>query len=235
MTTYDLYLESGPRRKKTMVHVPALLGCVANGPTTEEGLELTPGAIRDFEAFLARHDPSIVPSTAVDLRVAEHVTEGIWLGNGDPSIVFATDLEPLSEEELEACIQHLGWMHEELLELVGGLSDAQLDEKPPRGRPIRQILAHTLESEASYMTAFGRIEGLPGAGSILTKQEGDLLSWLGYVRAQEYARLRALTPEERSQPFIHWKHTRTARKVLRRMLEHQWEHLVEIRARLAEA
>lgn len=216
-----------------MVHVPALLGCVTNGPTTEEALERTPGAIRDFEAFLARHDSHFVTATAFDLRVAEHITEGIWLGNGDPSIVFATDLEPLGKEELTSYIQRLSWMHEELLELVNSLSDAQLDEKPPRGRPIRQILEHILESEASYMTAFGRIEGLPGAGSILKKQQGDLLSWLGYVREHEYARLRALTLEERTQPFIHWKHTRTARKVLRRMLEHQWEHLVEIRERLA--
>ena len=52
------------------------------------------------------------------------------------------------------------------------------------------------------------------------------------VQAVEYQRLRSLTWEERSKPFIHWKHTRTARKVMRRMLEHRWEHLVEIQERL---
>jgi hypothetical protein len=32
---YDLYLESGPKRKKTMVHVLDLLGCIVHGPTTD--------------------------------------------------------------------------------------------------------------------------------------------------------------------------------------------------------
>lgn len=35
MTEYLFYLESGPQKRKTMVHVLSLLGCVANGPTTE--------------------------------------------------------------------------------------------------------------------------------------------------------------------------------------------------------
>lgn len=41
MTTYDLYPESAPGRRKTMVHVLALLGCVAVGPTSEEALAAT--------------------------------------------------------------------------------------------------------------------------------------------------------------------------------------------------
>jgi hypothetical protein len=48
------------------------------------------------------------------------------------------------------------------------------------------------------------------------------------------APLRALTWEERSQSSLHWKYTRAARKVVRRMLEHQWEHLVELMERLGE-
>jgi hypothetical protein len=56
--------------------------------------------------------------------------------------------------------------------------------------------------------------------------------WLGVVRAKEIERLRSLNDQERNEPFIHWKYTRTARKVMRHMLEHQWEHLVELRERL---
>jgi hypothetical protein len=54
------------------------------------------------------------------------------------------------------------------------------------------------------------------------------------VQSVEYKRLRSLTWEERSEPFIHWKYTRTARKVMRRMLEHRWEHLMELKDRLGE-
>ena len=47
MITYDIYLESGPRHKTTMVHVLGLLGCIATGRTTGQALTATPDAIRD--------------------------------------------------------------------------------------------------------------------------------------------------------------------------------------------
>jgi uncharacterized damage-inducible protein DinB/predicted RNase H-like HicB family nuclease len=226
-----------------MVHVPELLGCMANGPTTGEALARTPQAIRDYLSFLqrhgARHGPrqraEVDTDAEVRTEIAEHITEGIWLGNGDPSLVFQPDLEPLTEEDAEAYIQRLEWMRSELQDLVGGLSQAQLEEKPlPKGRPIQAILEHILESEVAYMAAFGKLEGLPGPGSIVKKREGDLLDWMGYVRAREIERLGSLSWQERSEPFIFWKYTRTARKVMRRMLEHQWEHLVELKERLGD-
>ena len=38
MTTYALYLESGPQRRKTTAHALDLLGGVAVGPTTDAAL-----------------------------------------------------------------------------------------------------------------------------------------------------------------------------------------------------
>lgn len=231
---YKLYLESGPRRKKTMVHVLEQLGCVSTGPTTDLALEKTPDAIRSFLRFLDRHGESVDLDGEIQTEIAVHVTEGIWLGNGDPSIVFEPDLNPLETEEIESLIDRLEWMRLDMVDLVGKLSDEELEEKPEKGRPIKVILEHILESEYLYMYAFGRPEGLPGSGSIVRKREGTLLEWMAYVRSIEIARLRSLSLEERSEPFIHWKYTRTARKVMRRMLEHQWEHLVEIEERLGD-
>ena len=74
MTTYDLYLESGPRRRKTMVHVLDLLGCVAVGPTTDDAIAATPEAIRAYRRFLCRHGEDIDPDAPFDTRVAEHIT-----------------------------------------------------------------------------------------------------------------------------------------------------------------
>ncbi len=216
-----------------MVHVLDLLGCIATGPTTEEALDRTPEAIHDYLLFLQRHGERVDVEAEIQTEIAEHITEGIWLGNGDPSLVFQPDLEPLTEEEMETYIRWLAGMRSEMIALVGGLSQAQLEEKPqPKGRSVKAILEHILEAEYAYMAAFGKIEGLPGAGSIVKKQQGDLLEWMGYVRTREVERLRSLSQEERSQPFIHWKYTRTARKVMRRMLEHQWEHLVELKERM---
>jgi predicted RNase H-like HicB family nuclease/uncharacterized damage-inducible protein DinB len=216
-----------------MVHVLDLLGCIANGPTTEEALNKTPQAIHDYLRFLHRHGEAVDPEAEVQTEIAEHITEGIWLGNGDPSLVFQPDLEPLTTEDIEVYVNRLEGMRLEMVALVGDLSEAQLEEKPqPKGRPIKAILEHILESEYAYMAAYGRPEDLPGTGSIVKKRQGDLLEWMAYVRGREIERLRSLSWQERSEPFVHWKYTRTARKVMRRMLEHQWEHLVEIKERL---
>jgi len=232
MTVYKLFLESGPRRKKTMVHVLELLGCISNGPTTEIALERTPAAIQRFLRFLDRHGDAVDLDSEIQTVIEVHVTEGVWLGNGDPSIVFELDLNQIDNEGIESLIDRLEWMRQDMFELVGVLSEDELAEKPEKGRSIRTILEHILESEYAYMYAFGRPEGLPGSGSIVTKREGTLLEWMAYVRSVEIERLRSLNREERSKPFVHWKYTRTARKVMRRMLEHQWEHLVEIEDRL---
>ena len=219
-----------------MVHVLDLLGCIANGPTTEQTLARTPAAIDNFRRFLSRHDGTVDVETEIRTEIAIHITEGIWLGNGDPSLLFEPDLLPLTEQDGEEFIQRLEWMWAELVALVGGLNEGQVDEKPlPKGRSIRSILEHILESEYAYMYAFGRPEGLPALGSIVKKKEGTLLAWMAYVQSVEYERLRSLTGEERSEPFIHWKYTRTARKVMRRMLEHRWEHLMELQERLGES
>lgn len=232
---YKLYLESGPRRKKTMVHVLEQLGCVSTGSTTDLALEKTPDAIRHFLQFRDRHGDSVDLEGEIQTEIAVHVTEGIWLGNGDPSIVFGPDLVPLETEEVESLIRRLEWMRLDMVDLVGALNDVELEKKPEKGRPIRVILEHILESEYQYMYAFGRPEGLPGSGSIVRKREGTLLEWMAYVRSIEIEKLRGLTWEQRSEPFIHWKYTRTARKVMRRMLEHQWEHLVEIEERIGQS
>jgi uncharacterized damage-inducible protein DinB len=125
-------------------------------------------------------------------------------------------------------------MRLDMVALIQGLSEDELIRRPAKGRSINAILEHILESEYQYMYAFGRLEGLPGSGSIVKKKEGELIEWMTYVRSREIERLRSLTEQERSEPFVHWKYTRTARKVLRRMLEHQWEHLVEIKERLVK-
>src|SRR3970282_168094 len=59
---FDLYLGSGPRRRRTMVHALALRACIARAPTTEEAIENAPPAIRARLEFLRRHgEPAADP------------------------------------------------------------------------------------------------------------------------------------------------------------------------------
>ena len=147
--------------------------------------------------------------------------------------MFETDLQPVSVQEIEVFIKRLETMAEEVEALILPLPPEDISAEPEKGRSLEAILEHVLESEYSYMYAFGKLEGLPGLGSIISRREGHILDWTSHVREAIFQRLRSLDEKERSEPFVHWKYTRTARKILRRMLEHQWEHLLEIRQRLA--
>jgi predicted RNase H-like HicB family nuclease len=101
VSVYRLYLESGPKHKKTLVYVLDLLGCVVGGPTTEATLEATPDAIRAFLRFLARHGQPVDPAAEFETKVTEHIAEGIFLGNGDPTLVFGPDRLPLTPDDGE--------------------------------------------------------------------------------------------------------------------------------------
>lgn len=235
MKTYALYLESGPKKQRTMVHVLDLLGCVAKGSTTDEAVANTPAAIRAYLKFLKRHSAPVEPGE-FKTKIVEHITAGQWLGNGDPALVFQFDLIALTPIEIETYLQRLTWTRADIVKLVSGLTHLQLEKEPGnKQRPIRIMLEHVLESEYFYLSSFlGKIEGLPATGSIVRKREGDLLNWMSAVRTIEFARLRATTPAERMKSIEHWKQTWTLRKVFRRMLEHEWEHLVELSERLGK-
>lgn len=234
MTLYQLYLESGPQHKKTMVHVLDLLGCIANGPTTEVALENTPQAIQAYLRFLQKHGEAVNPDEEIETHIAEHITEGSWPGNGDPALLFQPDLAPLSPEELETYLRRLEWSRAELRELVGKLSEAEAEARPSTGgRSAKAILEHIFGAEYSYMRPFGKLDGIRGPASNAQRSKDGLLEWMEIVRASEIQKLRSLSSKQLSEPFARGKYTRTTRRILRRMLEHEWEHLVELQKRLS--
>ena len=141
VTTYALYLESGPQKKTTLVHVIDLLGCVANGKTTDEALAATPAAIRAYLAYLKRHDETGVdPKGPFTTQVAKHITTGDFLGQGSPQAVYAPDRRPLTPRDLARFLRWLEWSRADLLALVDGIPDGKLNAKPERGRSLFDIL-----------------------------------------------------------------------------------------------
>jgi predicted RNase H-like HicB family nuclease len=233
MTSYDLYLESGPRRRKTMVHVLDLLGCVAVGPTTDEAVAAAPDAIRAYRRFLRRHGEPVDPDAPIETRVVEHVTEGEWLGNGSPYLVFGPDLDPLTDEEIETYLRRVDWLGDELATWTATRTDAQLDAPPTGGgRPARAVLLHVLGAQGSYLAA--ALGGAPGFGKIhgaAERGEIDLPTALRRAATLAAERVHATTPAERRAVRQLSSRIYTLRKALRRMLEHDWEHLAELSRR----
>jgi uncharacterized damage-inducible protein DinB len=232
-TTYHLYLDHGPKRKTTMVHVIDLMGCVANAGTTEQALEVTPDAIRRFARFLgARGDP-IDPEAPFDTAIVEEVTEGVWLGQG--VAVFGPDRIPLSREDLERLVDRHGWIREATLDLVRDLSSRERAEEPGRGRSIAAILQHVYAADGGYLSsglasnrAYNKLGREAENGEVdvrVALSEGARL-FAGDLLAATPAQLEAVIPRGRSIGSVS--------RTVRRALEHGWEHLREIERRLGE-
>jgi uncharacterized damage-inducible protein DinB len=130
----------------------------------------------------------------------------------------------------------MDWLRQDLLALVQPLSPAQMAAKPEgKGRPLEAILEHIVESQGAYLRAglVGKVVGLSDALRSAGQEPEAYSEMLNQVWRVSIDRLSAMTPEERSQRSQRGKATYTGRRANRRMLEHSWEHLVEIRDRLA--
>ena len=236
MTEYALYLESGPKMKTTMVHVFDLLGCIANGPTTDAALEATPGEIREYLRFLRRHGEKVDPDGKFTTKITTHVTEGSWIGQGDPAPGFAPDFAPLTQEDQNSYRRRLQWLGEEIVALIGRTQGKKLDAKPSKGRVLHDIVTHIASSEPEYFRAsgIGKPEGMNEAlQAIEGAPEGELGPRLADVWQLLDSQLERITTEMRTAQIQRGEKRWTARRGFRRALEHPWEHLREMQRRLA--
>ena len=228
---YEVYLESGPQHKRTWAVVPALPGCTWTGPTSEAAIEAAPAAIGERLEFLRRHGQVVAPGP-IEVLVADHVIERKVLGYGQQS--FPSDAEPLSPADLA---DRLRWAEWSRLEFVAALraQTAPLTEKPDSGRAAATIILHVAEAEWAYVAAM--LPGVPGRGAAMAALEAALdTPWdaLAAERVPIMERIAAMTPDEMSRVIerdgrLRW----TARRMFRRLLEHEWEHTLELRARVA--
>lgn len=201
---------------------------MARGDTTEEAIDAAPDAIRSYLRFLKRHGEAVNTDEDFEVAVVEHITEGSFLGNGTQSI--SADTESVSAEDVERWTRWLEWMGEELRDHLSALKT--LDDTPEEGRAIRHIVQHVIGSERGYLTAiFGSDKEMNKIAEAADRGEGDPVDHLAQIRQLSLARLRAMTPAERAFSRQSGQILLTSRRLFRRVLEHRWEHLMEIMGR----
>jgi len=189
----------------------------------------TPDAIRAYLRYLKRHEEKVDPSEKVETRVAEHNTAGVFPGQA----IFPPDLRPLAPRDLARYLRWLEWSREDLLGLVKGIDDRRLRAKPAKGRSLHEILLHVLGADKGYVYALvGPLKTMGDPTNAADRGELDLRVALAAARPAAITRLAALTPVERTRVRRTGQSTYSAFRVIRRMLEHEWEHRREIAARL---
>ena len=246
MIHYPVYLEIADDGR-CMAHVlspstgsgQALPGCTVRAPSRDEALRRLPEAIRDYHAWLRRHgEPAPLDEEPIKIETVGGSSGFGPFDPGDAAALFPPDREPVTPEEMEHHFRLMAHARADLLTLVQALPDDLLDwQSDPQSFSIRRLLRHIGNAEEWYVSRLVPPDTLPLEWE--QDEELPIFEFLEMERRTAVARLRQLTEEERAGVFYpaHWtQHPEepwTARKALRRFLEHEREHTAQVRKILA--
>jgi predicted RNase H-like HicB family nuclease len=215
MAKYLVYIETvgdhitvpGP-----VAHVPALPGASARGKTIEEARQNIRTAIEEYLALL-RDVGEPVPKSSEDIHLEFEEVD---------STTFLTDYDALHPNEMETLFRWMAVSRQELMDLVKSLPEEAFAWQPDDDtRSIHDILCQMAESDLWYTD---RLKQWPEAP----------LYRLAATRGVALERLRGMGERELDRVTKHEGEEWTPRKVMRRILEHEREHIAQIR-RLLEA
>lgn len=211
---YLVYVETGGdpiTRPGPVAHVPDLPGASARGKTIEEAKENIREAIKEYVRLL-RDVGEQVPRYSDGIELEFQEADGA---------TFLTDYDGLRPNEMETLFRWMAISRQELMDLVKDLPGEAMEWKPTEeASSIRDILCHLAEADLWYTDRLTRWPEAP-------------LFRLAAARGVALERLRDMSEERRASVTSFDGEDWTPRKVMRRMLEHEREHIHEIRELLA--
>jgi uncharacterized damage-inducible protein DinB/predicted RNase H-like HicB family nuclease len=228
MSRLAVYLEIGDDGR-CMAHVPELPGCFVRASSRDQALKLVPATIRNHYAWLRCHGEPAPPEEApFGVKVAGEVSGVGSFDPGSAAALFPPDQGEIVPEEMARYFRLMAHSRADLLALVRDLPDEVLDWQREGAFSIRRLLRHVGDAEEWYVSRIVSHGTLPPEW----EHDADLpvFEFLEMERRTALERLQQLTRTERTKVFYpsrwtdHPEEPWTARKVLRRFLEHEREH-----------
>ena len=233
---YRVCLEIGYDGGWVFARLPDFWGCISKEKTRESALEKLPDSIRIYLSWLKTHGVEVPDSNEIKVDIVE-VFKPFRVGDYEVNAFFEADRPPLSQEEVLTGIQKMEWSRQDLLRKTSQLPQEILDRKLDNRRSIRENLEHIATAEWWYLTRINlslpSLKTFPQSASLAGGWESMKGSASGFekmraIRELAIERLSNLTDEERSRVTTHSSEEWSARKVLRRFLEHEREHIQSI-------
>jgi predicted RNase H-like HicB family nuclease len=224
-------LEVGP--EATGAFVPDCPGCWAFGRTKERALAKVKDAILEWIQWLkSRGDEDLHAGRDfqpnykhnIEVEVAEMIRVNYNPAKaGKPEPLFWSEVLPVTRDDVKRTIRLMEYSRQDLLELVSHLTKDQLNFKPPgQPRTIKNCLKHIAYVEPWYINRLN-IE-LP------ENYPKDVFEFLNYTREIVVNSLSGIPREKMRGVFQPVKYRSptcdlwTARKVLRRLVDHERLH-----------
>ncbi len=245
MNVLDIYLDVADSGR-VMAHLLEPPGLGVAFASRADLRTLLPRAVAAHLAWLRRHGEPVPPARPDRYRIAHEIFAAGNFESGDDVGFYPPDAVPVTPEEVDRYLRIAGHAHEDLLKLVRGLSQVALDwVRDQHTRPIRTILRHVVAAELWYMTriiddpdAHGMPEILDGVDRRIDARE-DMVERLRIVWPTFQQWARSMTDDLRGRVtvaawFTERKNERwSARKMLRRCIEHCREHTGSVEQILA--
>lgn len=238
MKQISVYLEFDDRGR-CMAHLPDLPGCHLRAVDRESAMAELPVAVAAYNGWLRRHgEAATIPDEGVQFQVRGEMQGSGPFAPGDVAALFEWDRKPLTSDELRRYLQLATYQRADLIALTRELPASVVKWVPdPDSMSIERVMRHIGEAEQWYISRLLPPERLPKPWS---EDAGmPLRQFLRMTRSTAEACLRRLEQEELANIHVPTHFTEkpgepwTARKVMRRFLEHEREHIDHIRQLLA--
>ncbi|MFW9918028.1 MAG: DinB family protein [Candidatus Thorarchaeota archaeon] len=240
MQVLDVAIENGTT-SLWYGRVIGFLGTHARAVNKSELLNELVAEGRYHMRWLQRHGEPSPSIEDPDLNIREEITGIDELGeSGGEVALFDFDIVQIEEKLLSTALRYMGYNRLDLLDLCKSVNVERLNEIPTgKGRSIEDILQHVCNAEEFYTSRLGmeadetyeRHLGMPVADA----DELPIMKRLDVVRNACIKTLRDLIPIKGESIFQRQEYTSypkeewTAHKVVRRFLEHEREHIYNIR------
>lgn len=182
-------------------------------------------AIAEWFEWMKKHQEQVPAETKdFDVEVVEMLrVDYNPVKAGKPEPLFWSEVRPIKKKDIAGTIRLMTYSREDLLKLVSNLSNESLDWLPPKKpRTIRNCLRHIACVEPWYITRLNI--DLP------SKYPRNVFKLLDYTRKIVLGHLRSFSRDKKRGIFQPKKDPSsicnlwTARKVLRRLVDHERLH-----------
>ena len=191
-----------------LASIPAVMGCNASGKTRDEAIA---NARRAFRAYL-----ELLDARGVSVEHWKGLDPDAFIVAESDGPLFPEDQRPIEEHDLRDFLHVFEAQHAALVALAGSLNSDELERAPDAQTwSVREALEHMMNTQASLL-------------SRLEKWPDDPFNTLQSIHRIVFQRFTVIDPAATAGVKIIRGRPWTVRRVMRRILEHEWEHFVHV-------
>lgn len=221
-------LEVGPQA--TGAFAPEYPGCWVYGRDEKSALQKVKKNIHEWPHWMRSHGESVPEiSDNIEIEVAEMMRVDYDPSEaGTPEPLFWSEVAPVTREDIDKTIRLMKYSRSDLLDTIADIKEDILDWQPQvKLHPIRNCLIHIAHAELWYLTRLD-IEWpkeLPESLTELLAYSRDVV--LKCLQNFPERKMKGVfQPRKHKSPVCNlW----TARKVLRRIVDHERLHTRDIK------